>query len=386
MKLFSSITCAWIAAGLVAVFADTPKVLPIGSPAPDFSLPDLDGKIHTLADYASAKALVIIFTCNHCPDALASAGRIEGVHRANKDKGVAVVAVNSNSNTGLRFDEMAYAPFGDSKEEMIPFAKEHGWTLPYLYDGETQAFATACGAQSTPHVFLFDAERKLRYTGRMDDAGRSKAPVDKSFVQDAIDAVLAGKEIKEPVTRSFGCSTKWLSKKDLVTKEQADWVGKPVSVLDLDEALAKKLRANGSRNLRLVNFWSTTCAPCVKEFPDFVETARRFQLRGLEFVSVSLDPKDDRAKVEAFLKKQHAAVSDTVLPSLKDQGRETSNFHWTGGNADKLAEAMDSEWTGALPHTILVAPDGKILWRHSGEIDPVEVRRQVLKALDDLGA
>ena len=258
MTLSKSISCLVLAVSMNTMAAEPPKVLPIGSKIPDFSLPGIDGKTHTLSEYAQAKVLTIIFTSNHCPDAVAAGARIESLHQKYKDKGVAVVAVNPNNPVGLRPDELGYSPFGDAFEEMAPFAADFKWTLPYLYDGETQAFATACGAQSSPHVFVFDAERKLRYTGRMDDAGRSKAPVEKSYVADAIEALLNGGEIKEPVTRSLGCSTKWLWKKESVEAEQKAWEKRPVTVADLDEEIARKLAANPSKNVRLINFWSTT--------------------------------------------------------------------------------------------------------------------------------
>ncbi|WP_338286356.1 redoxin family protein [Luteolibacter sp. LG18] len=382
MTLLRSVSSLWLAAVVAVSAADAPKVLPIGSPAPDFSLPGIDGKTHTLAEYSSSKVLAVIFTCNHCPDSVAAAGRTETLYQTFKDKGVSVVAVNSNNEIGLRPDELGYSPYGDSEAEMKPFAKDHGWTLPYLYDGATQGFAIACGAQSTPHVFVFDADRKLRYTGRMDDAGRSKAPVEKSYVVDAINSLLAGQEVKEPVTRSLGCSTKWLTKKDAVAADQAAWEARPVTVADLDAEIAKKLRSNTSKNVRLINFWSTTCGPCVAEFPTLVDTARRFETRGFEFISVSFDPKEDRSKVEKFLTSRHAAVVKENEKSLQDEGRTTGNYHWTGGNPDKCAEAIDSEWTGALPHSILVTPGGKIVWRQSGEVDAVELRRQILKALE----
>ncbi len=361
---------------------EIPEVLAIGAPAPDFSLPGIDGKTHTLADFADAKVLCVIFTCNHCPDSVAAAARTEEIHQDYKDKGVALIAVNPNHPDSLRPDELGYSPYNDSFEEMTPFAKDFGWTFPYLYDGETQTFARACGAQSTPHVFVFDEDRKLRYTGRMDDAGRNAGPVEKSYIRDAFDAVLAGEPVKEPVTRSFGCSTKWLFKKDSVKEDQAAWEAKPVTVADLDVELAKKLRENGSDNLRLINFWSTTCGPCVAEFPDMVETYRRFQNRPFDFVTITIDPADKREAVEKFLKSRHAAVSDQTARSLEAEGRETNNFHWTGGNPDALAEAIDPEWTGALPHTVLVSKDGEIVWRHSGEVEVVELRRQILRGLE----
>lgn len=373
---------AAVALVLPALAQEPPKVLPLGSPAPDFALAGTDGKTHRLADFKDSKALCVIFTCNHCPDSVAAAARTEQIHQDYRGKGVALVAVNPNNPASLTPDELGYSPFGDSPQEMAPFAKDFGWTFPYLYDGENQQFATACGAQSTPHVFLFDAERKLRYTGRMDDGGRNSAAVDKSYLRDALDAVLTGTAVKEPVTRSFGCSTKWLSKTGKVAADQANWENMPVTVADLDAPRSHKLRGNSSKNLRLINFWSTTCGPCVKEFPDLVDTGRRFQNRAFELVTISLDPVALRPAVAKFLESRHAAVPAPTAKSLAEEGRTTNNYHWTGGNPDTMAQAIDPEWTGALPHTLLVAPGGAILWRHTGELDIVEVRRQILKGLE----
>jgi peroxiredoxin len=373
-----------LAASALAAEPQTPPVLAIGSPVPDFELPGIDGKKHKLADFASAKALCLIFTCNHCPDAIAAAVRTEEIHQDYKDKGVAVVAINSSSPLGLRPDELGYGPHGDTFEEMTPFAKEHGWTFPYLYDGETQTLSAACGAQSTPHVFVFGADRKLAYTGRMDDAGRKTGPVEKSYLRDALDAVLAGKPVATPTTRSFGCSTKWAWKKDQVAADQKAWEAKPVTLEKLDVETAKKLRENPSGNVRLINFWSTTCGPCVAEFPDLVDTYRRFQNRSFDFVTVSLDPASDEAKVQKFLAKQHAALSDQTKESVEKDGRKSNNYLFAGNNPDQLAEAIDKEWTGAQPHSVLLSPKGEILWRHTGAVEPVELRRQIVKALEGM--
>ena len=380
MKNFA-LACLTLFCGF-ATAQEVPKVLAIGSDLPSFSLPGIDGKIHTEKDYADSKVLCIIFTCNHCPDSVAAAVRTEEIHQDYKDKGVAIVAVNANNPASLRPDELGYSPYNDSLEEMGPFANSHGWTFPYLYDGETQKFATACGAQSTPHVFIFDADRKLRYTGRMDDAGRSKAPVEKSYVRDAFDALLSGKEVSEPVTRSFGCSTKWLFKGDSVAEDQKAWEAKEVTLGDLDEELAKKLAANKSGNVRLINFWSTTCGPCVAEFPALVETYRRFQNRNVDFISISMDPAENKATVKKFLESRHAALSDRTKPSMEKEGRTTNNYIWTGSNPDKLAEAIHPDWTGALPLTIIISPEGKTLWSSNDEIDVVELRTELLKGLE----
>jgi len=366
----------------VATAQPNPPILEIGAAMPSFELPGIDGKTYTQDDFSEARAIAILFTCNHCPASVAASDRIEAIHQDYKDQGVALIGVNPNHPDSLRPDELGYSPYNDSFEEMAPFAASLNWTFPYLYDGETQEFARACGAQATPHVFIFDADRKLRYNGRMDDGGHTRGPVEKSFIRDAIDAVLAGSEIEEPVTRAFGCSTKWHHLADSVVAEQTQWESLPVTLEDLDRALAAKLRKNESGNVRIINFWSTTCGACLVEFPDLVETYRRFQNRTVDFISISLDHSDRRAAAHQFLESRHAAISPRTKPSMEKEGRTSNNYIWTGGNPDDLAEIIDAEWTGAQPHTVIIAPGGEILWRFTGKVDPFELRRQLLRGLE----
>ena len=195
-----------------AAVADPPglKTLPIGADAPDFQLPGVDGKTYRLKDFAAAKVLVVIFTCNHCPTAQAYEGRIARLYADYRDKGVAVVAISPNDPAAVRLDELGYSDLGDSFEDMKIRAKDHNFTYPYLYDGETQATAKAYGVLATPHVYIFDAERKLRYVGRFDDA-EVKA-VKSHDAKNAVEALLAGKPVPVATTRVFGCSTKWAEK------------------------------------------------------------------------------------------------------------------------------------------------------------------------------
>ena len=362
--------------------AEPPPVLPIGSKAPDFTLPGIDGKSHSLGDFSDAKVLVLMFTSAHCPEARASAPRMADLDTKYRDKGVAFVAISGNHPDALRPDELGYSPHGDSAEEMKPFAEENGWKFPYLYDGETQAVTTAYGAQATPHVFVFDDKRLLQYNGRMDDAGRKFGAVGKSQLVDAIDAVLAGREVEVKTTRAVGCSTKWLFKRESVAADQKKWEAKEVTLDTLDAAAAEKLRKNATEKLRIINLWSTTCGPCIAEFPDFVDTYRRFQNRPVEFISISLDPTTDREKVAKFLTSRHAALSDRTLDSVVKEGRKSNNYIFEG-NPDDLAEAIDPKWTGALPLTLLVAPGGEIVWRTNDEIEPLALRRAIVKWLDE---
>jgi len=173
--------------------------LHIGSPAPDFSLPATDGKIYSLDSFKDKKAIVVVFSCNHCPYVQAYEDRMIEMQHDYKEKGVSLVAINSNET--VNYPE-------DNFKEMVKRAKKKGFNFPYLRD-ETQQVATAYGATHTPEFFLFDAERKLRYHGRLDDNWQNPAAVTKRYLHDAIDAVLAGKPVVLPETHSIGCTIKW---------------------------------------------------------------------------------------------------------------------------------------------------------------------------------
>ena len=139
------------------------KNLEIGDKAPDFQLPGVDGKQYALKDFADAKLLLVVFTCNHCPTAQAYESRIKQLHTDYKNRGVALVAISPNDDRAVRLDELGYTDVGDSLEDMKVRAKERGFAFPYLHDGETQKVSLAYGVVALPQVFLFDESRTLRY-------------------------------------------------------------------------------------------------------------------------------------------------------------------------------------------------------------------------------
>lgn len=173
--------------------------LQIGENAPDFNLPGVDGAHHSLSEYADAKLLIIAFTCNHCPYVVGSEERIKQLDADYKNRGVQLVTINSNETENHPTD---------SFEHMVEHAKEQGFGFPYLRD-EDQSIATAYGALRTPHYYVFDAERKLRYTGRMDDRPRHPGEETTHELRDALDELLAGKEVSVPLTNPIGCNVKW---------------------------------------------------------------------------------------------------------------------------------------------------------------------------------
>lgn len=358
------------------------KVLNIGDPAPHFSLPGIDGKTHTLADYKDAKILVVAFISNHCPDSQAAEGRIKQFVHDLKGKGVALVAINPNNPAGLREDELGYSKYNDSFEEMKKHAEEEGFKFPYLYDGDTQRTAKAYGCLATPHLFIFDAERKLCYKGYFDDSRYADAStVKKPEARNAVEALLAGKPVAVAETKPHGCSTKWMEKKAAVATEIENWEKKPVDVELIDANGVAALRKNGTKKVRLFNVWATWCGPCAAEFPELVKTARKFGLRDFELITISLDKPKDKDKVKAFLEKHHASIPDKIKPTLKAEGRTTNSYIFDNPSEDDLIKALDPQWEGPAPYSLLVAPDGSILWRHEGEVDGEELRAKILEIM-----
>ncbi len=374
--------CALLSMALAARAEDGVHDLQIGDPAPDFALPGIDGKTHRLADYQDGKLLMIFFTSNHCPTSHGAAARLKQFLADFQGQGLTFVAINPNHPDGLSIDELGYSKYDDSFEDMKKYTADEGFDFPYLYDGDTQAVAKAYGCLATPHVFLFDAERKLRYKGRFDDSPYADpATVKSPDARHAVEALLAGRPVPVAVTKPHGCSTKWISKKVGIVHKMEQWDQTPVDVETVDAAGIAALRQGGTGNVRLFNVWATWCVPCVAEFPELVATSRRFDMRNFEFISISVDEAKDKARVKAFLEKNRAGLSERLKKSVKAEGRPSNSYLFEGGTMEDLMKVLDPEWPGGIPHTLLVDTDGKVIWRHSGAVDGDELRAQVLEHL-----
>jgi peroxiredoxin len=356
--------------------------LAIGDKAPDFSLLGVDGRTTSLADFKDDAFLIVIFLSNHCPASHAAETRFIPFVAGLAGKGVGVVAINPNSTEGLRVEELGYSKYSDSYAEMKLYAKERGFTFPYLYDGGTQATARAYGCLCTPHMFIFDRERRLRYAGRFDDSQLADpASVHSTDGANAMAALLAGLPVPIERTRPSGCSTKWLSKRDAVAEGNEAWKALPVSIEPLDAGGVAALARNASGRLRVINLWATWCVPCVEEFPGLVSISRRLETRDFDMVFVSVDDPKDTAKALQFLKKEHAAVPPGAKASVARQGRTTNNFIYTGPGTDALAQALDPKWPGGYPYTVVIAPGGEILYRFVGQLDIADLQSKLIDRL-----
>jgi len=347
---------------VASMAAETHPILPIGSAAPDFALQGTDGKIHRLRDYASSPILVVVFTCNHCPIAQMYEQRIERLTADYKARGVALVAIQPNDPKALRIDELDSSDMSDSLNEMKIRVRYKHLTYTYLYDGDTQQVARAYGPQATPHVFIFDEQRKLRYEGRIDDSYRIEL-VKTHDARNAIDALLAHQEVPVKHTGAMGCSTKWSEK----VAERIAALNKieeqPVAVDLVSKTDLATLRTNPSHQIMLVDFWATWCGSCIAEFADIQDTFRMYSDRDLSLVTVSVNMPDEQAGVLRFLQKKHATSRNLLFSST---------------DTVALQQAFDPAWDSAVPYTILLSGDGKVLYKQMGSVDILELRRIIL--------
>ena len=341
--------------------------LAIGAGVPAFSLPGVDGQVHALGEFKASKVLVVVFLCNHCVESQVYEGRVEKMAEDYRGKGVAVVGISADAPDSLSLKDLAYSDVGDSLAEMKVRAGFRHFSFPYLYDGTTQKVARAFGAEVSPQVFVFDGERKLRYSGRVDDSV-NEALVKSSDARNAIDAILGGKPVGLAETKAVGCATQWARSPEEVKAVTAKMEVEPVTVALAGTADLTKLRENPTGKLLLVNFFATWCGPCVSEFPDLMATNRMYRGRGFAMTTVSSNEPEEKADVLKFLVKMHAS---------------TNNLLFATTDTYALQAAFDPAMGAGVPFTVLIAPNGDILFQQQGDLDMMEMRRAILANLPD---
>jgi thiol-disulfide isomerase/thioredoxin len=341
-----------------------PVTLEPGAKAIDFNLKGTDEKMYTLSSFKDAKILVIIFSAPHCPTAQAYEERIIKIQNDYKKQGLQVMMINPNSPESVCLEERGYTDLGDTFEDMQIRAKEKGYNFPFLDDGETEVTSVKYEPVATPHAFLFDKERILRYVGRIDDSEKIGTATQHDL-RNAIDAVLSGKEVIMKKTKVFGCSIKWKWKNDTRKKLDSDWIKKEAPLETLSIAAMKQLLKNDSKKLRVINVWATWCGPCIAEFSELVDTYRMFMGRDFEMYTISTDKLDKKEKVKEFLQSKHAALNN--------------NFIFETDNKYELIENFDPKWNGEIPYTVIVEPGGKIVWSNSGGLNFLEFRKAIVE-------
>ena len=346
--------------------SDRPSLAP-GSAAPDFTLPGVDGKSHSLRDFASSRVLAIVFTCNTCPVSQSYESRIKKLDEDYRGKGVTVVAINPNKPAAIQLADLGHTDVGESLDDMKVRAADRRIGYPYLSDGDTQSVTQAFGVVAMPHVFVFDQARRLQYEGRIDDNTREDK-VTARDARNAIDALLAGRAVQTAHTSVSGCPVKGGRSSAGPDPDLARVESAPVTVDMIGPEDLGKLRRNGTGKLLMVNFWATWCAPCASEFPDLETTYRMYKSRNLEFVSVSVNDPAERPAVLAFLQSHHASHPNRLFATSDVYG---------------LQAAFDPKMPAPVPFTLLLAPNGDVVYQELGELTISKLRRAILANLPD---
>jgi thiol-disulfide isomerase/thioredoxin len=342
------------------------ETLSIDAAAPDFYLKGIDGKEYSLSDFENYKILVVLFTCNHCPTAQAYEDKFIQAVNDFKNKNVGFVAISPNSPQAISLSELGYSDLSDDFESMKIRAKDKSYNFPYLYDGESQTASLAYGPIATPHVFIFDQNRNLRYKGRIDDTENPYLSPNERNMDIVINELLEEKQISFESTKTFGCSIKWAWKDEWKRRLLEEWKNAKVTIEEVSANEIKSIIKNDGNKYRLINLWATWCGPCVIEFPEFITIDRMYRGRDFEFISLSADKLNKK---------------DEVLRFLKEKEASNKNYIYSGANTYNLIEAVDENWQGVLPYTLLIAPGGELIYSVDGPIDPLLLKKEIVNAL-----
>jgi len=365
----SLITFVLLLCGLTSAFkplsGDHPT-LAFGAAAPDFSLQGVDGKTYTLGSFKNSAILVVVFTCNHCPTAQAYEDRIIQLKLDYGNKGVAVVAIMPNDPQAIRLDELGYTDLSDSFDEMKLRSKQKHFNFPYLYDGATQSVAKAYGPIATPHVFIFDKDRKLCYSGRIDDVEKPGKIPHTQDTRNALNDLLAGKKPEVATTKVFGCSIKWAEKEDWKQRARDEWAKEPVKMDTIGFAGLAQVMQNKSDSLRLILVWSSADKQVNTTFGNYIDMNRMYRHRDFQFITINADGPANTSKALDFLKHAQASGANFIFNS--------NDMHLLNGAIDPTS----SRWQAVLPYTLLVEPGGKIVYANHRVVDPAELKKAIV--------
>jgi len=334
-----------------------------GAPLPAFRLTGTDGATHTPADWQSSKVLVVAFLCNHCTESQRYESRLNAITQTFASKGVTVVAIQSSNPKATTEKDLAWSDVGETLEDMKERANFRHFAFPYLYDGDTGTTAQAFGATVAPSVFIFDKDRKLRYSGQI-DSDPTNGPATIHTATAAIEALLTDKPVAIATTKATGCKLQL----GPPTEAKAPADSAPINVALASAEMLGKLRHNPTGKLLLVNFYATWCGPCVTEFPDLMATNRMYRDRPFAFTTVSSNVPAEQPEVLAFLKKMNAT---------------TNNLLYGSDDTYAMQDAFDPDAGSAVPVTVLLSPHGDVLFHEQGEIDLMQIRRAILANLPD---
>ncbi|MFP6892099.1 MAG: thioredoxin family protein, partial [Opitutales bacterium] len=258
---------------------------------PPFQLPGIDGRIYDSTEFKKSELLAIVFLSNHCPTSQIFQHRIIRLAKEYRNKGLAVIAISPNDPDAILPDELSHSALGDTLPEMALRAKELQYPFPYLYDGKTQEVAKAYGVRVTPHAFLFDKKRKLRYSGKIGDP-KTPEQADRQYLELAVNSLIHGSEPDVVHSHAFGNSIKWIKNRIITEKTMVRYSRESVYLKEATITTLQFIRKNNAKRPILIYVWSNQDKNNRQELLQLAAIHKIYRKRGLKLVTICVDGRD----------------------------------------------------------------------------------------------
>ena len=332
---------------------------------PQFKLRGVDGSVFDSALGIGSPLLAVVFLSNHCPASQMFQGELIMLANEYRSKGFRLIAISPNDPEAIPPDELAYSDLGDSLPEMKIRAKELKYPFPFLYDGETQQTAKMFGVKVTPHVYLFDKNRKLRYSGRIGDPKNPRVQ-ERQELRQALKALVNGDEPPIVRGRAFGSSIKWAKNREFVIKMHERYSRETVLLREVDKRTLEFIRRNKAAWPKMIYVWSISDKTKREDLLQLSAIHKIYRKRGLEWITVCIENNTQKEDVYKLLKETQSS------------GR---NFMAHGSDISPLADLRAEKGNRITPYIALVEPGGAISHRSTDGLLPLELKRYILSTL-----
>jgi thiol-disulfide isomerase/thioredoxin len=333
---------------------------------PPFQLPGIEGRIYDSTEFKKSELLAIVFLSNHCPTSQLFQHRIILLAKEYRNKGLAVVAISPNDPEAILPDELSYSSLGDTLPEMALRAKELQYPFRYLYDGKTQEVAKAYGVRVTPHVFLFDKKRKLRYSGRIGDPKNPERD-DRQYLELAVNSLIHGSEPGIVHTHAFGNSIKWIKNRIITQKTMARYARESVYLKKATITNLKFVRKNNDKRPKLIYVWSNQDKNNRQELLQLAAIHKIYRKRGLKLVTICVDGND---------------FTDVAKKLLTETQSSGTNYICSGTEISPVVDLRAEEGTETTPFLGLLTSEAKIFYRSTKGLEPLTIKRHIIEALN----
>ena len=333
---------------------------------PPFQLPGIDGRIYDSTEFNKSELLVIVFLSNHCRTSQIFQHRIIRLATEYRNKGLAVVAISPNDPEAILPDELSHSELGDTLPEMALRAKKLLYPFPYLYDGKTQEVAKAYGVRVTPHAFLFDKKRKLRYSGRIGDP-KNPEREDRAELRIAVNSLIHG--IEPAVVRGlvFGNSIKWIKDRVIAQKTRERFARESVYLKNANIRTLQFVRRNDSKLPKLIYVWSNKDKNNRQELLQLAAIHKIYRKRGLKLVTICVDGND---------------FTDVAKKLLIETQSSGTNYICSGTDISPVVELRAEEGIETTPFLGLLTSEAKIFYRSTKGVEPLTIKRHIIEALN----